>query len=243
MTPAARRALVAAFVAAGCGGNLEAAPAERARPGPLHPLEASAGDVLCVTHGAAKLGGRISEPTVRAVALGASGEGAALDWIYQGDTADLRALASGEARRQVGLKLRAQDSCNVIYVMWRLDPEPRLEVSIKRNPGKVTHADCGTSGYTKVKPRDHGEVPILAAGDRHTLRAEIAGDELTAWIDDRVAWRGALPAAARAFSGAPGLRSDNVAFDLVAFLVPTITATGTPTGTTAAPSCRHAADD
>ena len=214
---------------AACGSNLEAAPERTVK---LVPIT----DALCVTKGAAKVGATVVEPTMRAVALGSHGDGAQLDWIYRGETETTRELASGSARRQVGLKLRAQNGCNLIYVMWRLDPKPMLEVSIKHNPGKATHAECGADGYTKIKATKSWAVPILAAGDRHTLRAVIAGDELTAWIDDKVAWRGTLPEIARSLAGPAGIRSDNLSFDLVGF-------SATPEEAAAAATCRRDAGE
>jgi hypothetical protein len=207
-----RPAWILALVAA-CGGKLEAAPERTVK---LVPIT----DTLCVTKGAAKVGATVIEPTMRAVALGSRGDGAALELVYRGDTEATRELASGAARRQVGLKLRAQDSCNVVYVMWRLDPKPMLEVSIKLNPGKATHAECGAEGYTKIRPTKSWPVPVLAAGDKHVLRAAINGDDLTAWIDEKVAWRGTLPASARTLLGPAGIRSDNLSFDLVGFSAP-----------------------
>ncbi len=205
--------LVAMVLLASCGGNLEAAPERTVK---LVPIT----DALCVTKGAAKVGGTVNEPTMRAIALGSKGDGAALEWIYRGDTATSRDLASGIARRQIGLKLRAKDGCNLVYVMWRLDPKPMLEVSIKINPGKSTHAECGADGYTKIKATKSWPLPVLVEGDLHTLRAAIRGDDLTAWIDEKVVWRGRLPAAARALSGPAGIRSDNLAFDLISFSAP-----------------------
>jgi hypothetical protein len=196
-----------------CGGKLDAAPADK-------PLVAIKHDALCVTKGAAAIGGKVTEPTVRAVARGTSGDAAAMTFTFRGDSDKVRALASGQERRQLGLKLRAQNGCNLVYVMWRLDPKPKLDISIKYNPGKSTHKQCGADGYTKIKPTKSAPVPDLAAGGTHTLRAEIAGDELVAWIDDKLAWRGILPETARSLAGPAGLRSDNLAFDLVSFSAP-----------------------
>src|SRR6266446_5739944 len=61
----------------------------------------------------------VSSPKMRAVALGSSGQGALLQFTYFGPTKQAAPLASGELRRQIGLKLHAQDGCNVLYVMWR----------------------------------------------------------------------------------------------------------------------------
>lgn len=202
------------LVAAACGSPTEAAPKARRAP-PLAPAKD-----LCVTRGRASFGDQVTDPTMRAVVPGTAGEAASLEFVYRGDTTSTRELASGSARRQLGLKLRARDGCNLVYVMWRLDPDPKIDVSVKSNPGARDHAACGADGYTKVRPTKSWRVPALAVGDRHTLRAAIAGDDLTVWIDDRVAWRGALPRSARALTGPAGLRSDNLAFELVGFAAP-----------------------
>ncbi len=67
---------------------------------------------------------RVVEPELRAVARSGSGEAAELAFRYLGPTAREIALGNGEKRRQIGLKLRAQDTCNLVYVMWRLEPAP-----------------------------------------------------------------------------------------------------------------------
>jgi len=196
--------VLAMTVVSGCG-----APRADAAPEPalaLHPVAPAA---LCVTRGA--IAGRaIDEPTTRAFAAGSHGDAAQLTFTFGGDSEHARELASGQLRRQVGLKLRAADSCNVVYVMWRLDPRPKLEISVKYNPGKRTHDECGADGYTKVRSSRAASVPELEAGATHVLRAEIRGDELFAWIDGALAWHGALPDEARALAGPAGLRTDNV---------------------------------
>jgi len=207
---------------------------------PMVKLSPIARDALCVTKGAARVGERVTQPTMRAFAHETSGDAAALTFTYRGETEQARALASGQERRQLGLKLRAANGCNLVYVMWRLDPKPKLEISVKYNPGMTTHKQCGASGYTKVAPVEHRVVPPLVAGDTHTLHAEIAGDRLTVWIDDQPSWRGTLPAQARELSGPAGLRSDNLAFDLVAFSA----LQGTPTSQASAQRrCREEDSD
>lgn len=215
-----------ALVLLGCSGG-EAAPKKQAPPPKkidkdvvkkLDPVK----DALCVTKGAATIGGKVTDPTMRAVAKGSLGESASLTFKYDGDTESVRELAGGQARRQIGLKLRAQDGCNLVYVMWRLDPKPKLDISVKLNPGKKTHKECGAEGYVKVKPAKGKlpSVPVLAIGDTRTLKAEIIGDELTVWIDELISWKGTLPEAARALDGPAGIRSDNFAFELVGFSAP-----------------------
>lgn len=162
---------------------------------------------------------RIEVPTFRAVARGRNGDAAAIKLTVLGDTAKTRALASGQQRRQVGLKLRAENGCNLVYVMWRLDPKPKLDVSVKRNPGERTAKECGADGYQKVKPTFKRLDTKLDDGTPHELRAEIVDDTLTAWIDGRVAWRGTLPATARDLVGPTGIRSDNLVFELASLEV------------------------
>jgi hypothetical protein len=203
-------------MAAGCSSSsVEASPGTRAASAPAIELHAVAHEELCVTRGAIA-NASIAEPTVRAFARGTAGDAGQLTFKYAGESASGRALESGELRRQVGLKLRAADSCNVVYVMWRVAPKPGLAVQVKSNPGKHRHEECGADGYIKVKPTVASAVPGLEVGATHSLRAEIRGDELTAWIDGEVVWQGRLPDEARAFAGPVGLRTDNVKIEALA---------------------------
>jgi hypothetical protein len=199
------------------------APALAAPPAPRE-LPAVAKDALCVTHGALSSDGgamHIGAPAVRAFGRGAGGEAAGLRFKYLGPTPTVSKLASGAVRAQLGLKLRAQDGCNLIYVMWRFAPKPELVVQLKRNPGAHTNAECGTRGYSRVAAEHATPVDAPEAGSAHALQAEIAGGGLTAWIDGRVVWQGALPEGARDLAGGPaGLRADNVAAELELLAAP-----------------------
>lgn len=221
-----RRAVALAMLTA-CRAT-EAGPIQRA---PAADVTSVARDALCVTRGAVGPNVEISDPTVRAFAPSTSGDAVALGFRYLGPTARVRELASGAARHQVGLKLRAQDSCNVIYVMWRSDTAG-LVVSVKSNPGLRTHKQCGASGYVRVKPSRSSPIASLAPGGAHAMRAEIVDDDLTAWVDDRVVWQGRLPAFARSLAGPVGLRTDNVALDQV-------TVSATPTDQHREPCAQH----
>lgn len=192
---------------------------------------------ICVTRGALLAGGKIDAPTFRGVALGTTGEGIGIDFVFHGKAAGSRALASGSFRRQIGLKLRAADGCNLVYVMWRLDPRQMLEVSVKANAGMTTHAQCGANGYTKVASTYDLAIPTLHVGEKHTLAAQIDGDNLTVWIDGRVSWVGRLPIVARSLHGLAGLRSDNVSYDLIAIWAPM------RTSSTPLPRCLHDGED
>ena len=229
-----KSALVLLALAACTGSRTEAAPL-RDHVTPTIDLAPIAANTLCVTKG--ELTDKsVAVPTMRGFALGTGGDAAQLTFTYRGESQDSRALASGAIRRQLGLKLRAQDSCNVVYVMWRLDPRPAIDVSIKVNPGMSTHEQCGANGYTKVRSRVKHYVPAYEYNTTHTLRAEIVGDELFAWIDGRLAFQGRLPDAARSLTGPAGLRSDNIAFDLVELAAPKQAA---PVGGSKLPTCKR----
>lgn len=210
-------------------------PPGRAMKKPDEPLTA---EQLKVTEGKLKPlpGGRlrIEDPKVRAVVSSSEGPKAQglmsaakarpeagtearvaeLRFTYLGATAEQKPLQSGEMRRQLGLKLRAQDGCNVVYVMWRIEPKAGLVVSMKHNPGMHRSDDCGNSGYQTVKPRSKTDVPVLEPGASHILRAELEGTALKVKVDGEPVWEGTLPAEALSFDGPVGLRSDNGRFDV-----------------------------
>jgi hypothetical protein len=227
--------MLVAFAAA-CSSAEAEAPRERELPATITELDGSVRVVpklglapmvrasMCATRGAlvdSLSHMQVTDPTFRAFAAASGGEAASLSFVYQGPTADTKRLASSQLRRQVGLKLRAQDGCNLVYVMWRIEPKPGLDISVKRNPGARSNEECGTSGYTKIKPRRSIAVPALRAGEPHTLSAEIVdGDDLYVWVDNKAVWRGRLGPTAKGFSGPAGIRSDNVKLDIATFAAP-----------------------
>jgi hypothetical protein len=112
---------------------------------------------LCVTEGAiAELsshGLSVTVPKVRAYLDARTTPSIEARFKYLGPTGNEARLGSGELRRQFGLKLRAQDACNLVYAMWRIEPESKLVVSVKTNPGQHSSAECGNRGYQNIKPR------------------------------------------------------------------------------------------
>jgi len=176
---------------------------------------------LCVTEGEVRDAGdgqmEVDSPAMRAVVAGSEPEVAELHFVYRGPTAQTSALANGEVRRQVALKLRAEDSCNVVYVVWRFEPESKLVVQTKANPGKHSHRECGDKGYENVAPRAAKQVPPPAAGEEHSLQARLTGEDLMVYLDRDLVWEGDLGSKAD-FSGPVGIRTDNarLAFELAA---------------------------
>ncbi|MFP2957475.1 hypothetical protein ACLEPN_06490 [Myxococcus sp. 1LA] len=152
----------------------------------------------------------VDGPRLRAVVPGSRTNSVALRFTILGPTQHQVALASGEQRQQVGLKLFAVDACNVLYAMWRLAPKPGLVVNFKRNPGQRTSRECGNRGYVILQPEQHVRLDAPAPGVPHMLRAEVDGRTLRVWANDTLAWMGRLPEEALVADAPVGLRSDNV---------------------------------
>jgi len=182
-------------------------------------LRAVAASDLCVTNGEVKptASGRllVETPSSRAVLRSLTDAVAEIDFRYLGPSAGAKPLASGELRRQISLKLRAQDTCNLVYAMWHIEPDARVAVSIKRNPGMSTHEQCDARGYINLKPEIGADAHRIKPGEEHSLRAELHQSRLTVIADGKVAWSGDLGQRVFGFDGPVGMRSDNVRFDFV----------------------------
>ena len=197
---------------------------------------------LCVTEGAiSELPGArlsVSVPKMRAYLNVPTPPVVEAHFTYLGATSSDARLGSGELRRQFGLKLRAQDACNLVYAMWRIDPESRLVVSVKSNPGEHTSAQCGNRGYHNIKPRRSTPVPVLRSGDTHTLRAEMFGTDLRIFADNEMVWEGSVGPEALAFDGPVGVRSDNARLHLELLAGKSL-----EKQTTHAPGCRTGSEE
>jgi hypothetical protein len=173
---------------------------------------------LCVTEGAIEQasGNRISVnvPKMRAFVTMATTQDVEAHFTHLGKTAGEKPLGSGEMRRQFGLKLRAQDACNLVYAMWRIEPESKLVVSVKSNPGQHTSAECANRGYRNIKPVHSSPVPVLRPGVTHTLRAELNDAEMRVYADNRLVWEGNVGSLAARLNGPVGIRSDNAKLEI-----------------------------
>jgi len=210
-----RRCLAVGFFGmVACGTNLS-----QAAPGAWMRVDR---DNLCVTEGAVEKSSgdrlRVNVPKMRAYATVATAQSVEVRFTYSGPTSKAARLGSGEMRRQFGLKLHAQDACNLVYAIWRIEPESRLVVSVKRNPGAHSSAECGNRGYQNIRPNRASAVPRLIPGQSHTLRAEMKHDELRVFVDNHEVWEGSVGADAAMLAGPVGVRSDNaqIEFDLKA---------------------------
>jgi len=138
-----------------------------------------------------------------------------VSFTYFGPSREVSRLGSGEIRHQFGIKLRAQDICNLVYVMWNFDTQ-KIAISVKTNPGQRTHEECLDRGYiSDVRADIKTDPPALHVDEPHILAAELDGQHLSVTADGRVVWRGTLPALVLQFHVPVGLRSDNaqVVFD------------------------------
>jgi len=183
-------------------------------------------DKLCVTEGTidASPGGGLSVtvPKMRAYVEASTPQVVEARFTYLGSTGNEARLGSGELRRQFGLKLRAQDPCNLVYAMWRIEPESKLVVSVKSNPGQNTSAECGNRGYRNIKPQRSKPVPMLRPGEAHTLRGELQGAEMRVYADNALVWEGSISSDALAFDGPVGIRSDNARLQIQLFTAPPV---------------------
>lgn len=178
-------------------------------------------DKLCITEGKIEDRGdnklSVSVPKMRAFVSQPTAQEVEAHFTYLGPTAESSPLASGELRRQFGLKLRAQDGCNLVYAMWRIEPRQELVVSVKSNPGMTTSSECDAHGYHNVTPTRSSALPQVTQGQRYTLRAIIDGSKMRVYANNKLVWQGTLKADALAFNGPVGVRTDNARFDFELF--------------------------
>ncbi len=172
---------------------------------------------LCITEGALHelKGSRLSVTVskMRAVVAAVTPPVAEARLTYLGRTKVETGLGSGEVRRQFGLKLRAQDACNLVYAVWRIQPQSELVVSIKSNPGMHSSSECGNRGYHNIKPTRSLTVPELKQGSSHALLAEMNGSKMQVSIDGKLVWEGDLGPEVLALDGPVGVRTDNGRFE------------------------------
>jgi hypothetical protein len=193
--------------------------AQAAGPETLQPVALRE---ICVTNGEihASSDGRlqIDSASSRAVLRAQTDPVAEIRFTYLGPSTQSKPLASGEMRRQIGIKLRAENTCNLVYATWHIEPDSRIAVSIKRNPGMSEHAQCHAGGYINIKPSGAAAPLKIIAGQKHVLRAELRGASLVVKADGVEAWSGDLGGAIADIDGPVGMRTDNgrFAFDFLA---------------------------
>ena len=151
----------------------------------------------------------VSTKEMRATLKFTTEQTATVKFTYLGSTKEVSRLGRTEVS-QFGIKLRAQNDCNVIYVMWHFAPDQKIAVSIKRNPGKRTHTECLDRGYiNNLKPRLSEAPPPVEPNQPHVLTATMSDSDLSVSADNKLVWWGDLGPVALTLRGPVGLRSDN----------------------------------
>jgi hypothetical protein len=199
-----------------------AGAAASAAPAPPAPWKAIAKGGLAVSEGRIVSAGRHAtlrtrSPAMRAVALdgGRHATSARLWFRYLGESTTTVPLGSGLIRRQIGLKIRAPDPCNLVYVMWHAFPDDAIEIQVKRNPGQTTSSQCGNNGYTQVATIPLGSGDGTGDHSAHRLdvrtrRAANGALALTVHTDGNLLRKVNLSASLTAgLAGPIGVRSDN----------------------------------
>jgi hypothetical protein len=176
---------------------------------------------LCITEGEiSELPGNrlsVSAPKMRAFVTDPALQEVEAHFKYLGRSKKTAALASGQVRRQFGLKLRAQNGCNLVYAMWRIKPKEELVVSVKSNPGMTRSAECDAHGYHNIKPASTHPLPQIRIGGHYTLRAILDHSTMRVFADNKLVWEGDVGADALAFDGPVGVRTDNGHFEFEFF--------------------------
>src|SRR6516162_7411777 len=147
---------------------------------------------------------KVATREMRATLKFTTEQSATVKFTYLGPTKEVAHSGSRQVLSQFGIRLRA--------------PDQKIAVSVKRNPGKRTYAECLDHGYiNNIKPRIADPTQPVAVNQPHVLTASMSGSDLTVTADNKLVWWGDLGAVALAFSGPVGLRSDNarVLFDLL----------------------------
>ncbi len=172
---------------------------------------------LCITEGAIDTTSNqrltVNTPKMRAYVNRSTAQTIAATFTYLGPSQNQEALGSGAIRRQFGLKLHAQNACNLIYAMWRFEPKSQIVVSVKANPNQHSSAECGNSGYQNIKPLQFAPVPAPQPGSQHQLQAQMNGSHLQVFVDNAIVWNGAVAKTAL-LEGPVGIRSDNVKLEM-----------------------------
>ena len=181
------------------------------KPVRFSDLSVSLGSVHELPDGFLQVDGPKERATLKAWSSGRY-QAARIDFSYGGRSRHVSGFDSGMVVSQIGLKLLAADSCNVVYVMWRFEPLEELVVAVKRNPGLTRHAECGNAGYHFLgRQKLSVDAALPSARDRkmHSLEAAVSGYEISVSADQ---YRMNIPAQKSLLSdleGPHGFRTDN----------------------------------
>ena len=156
----------------------------------------------------------ITDPGPRITFPGLAGNYGSMEYQYLGEVDNPIPLASGGVRHQFALILEGINTCNLIYAVRVIDPDPRYVVVTKINPGKTKHSECGVQGYTLIQPEFIAPAPSLNPGDTGTFSAYLApSGDMEVKVDGKIVWKGKMSAEGMQLKGLPGYRTDNIKID------------------------------
>lgn len=149
-----------------------------------------------------------------------------LQFRYRGQTPNPEPNQSGEIVEQIGFKLRNSNTCNLLYVMWRITPPEGIVVKLKRNPGQSQHTQCEANGYIPIDPSS--QVPLtVTATDQRTHRFNVLLEDLaevvliSVQVDGEDVWTGEISQRLlEGIDGPAGFRTDNGSFIFKMFIQP-----------------------
>src|SRR5208282_277323 len=101
---------------------------------------------LCVTEGTVTAWPAhrllVTDPNVHATLNRETPQDIEAHFVYLGPSNQNAAAPSGPIHHLFCFELFAQDACNLVYVMWRFEPESELAVIVKSNPPQHLHDEC-----------------------------------------------------------------------------------------------------
>ncbi len=149
-----------------------------------------------------------------------------LQFRYRGQTPNPEPNRSGEIVEQIGVKLRTKNSCNLLYVMWRITQPEGIVVKLKRNPRQSEHEECLANGYMSIAPSSQTPLMVTAT-DQRTHRLEVsladfaAGVQISVQVDENLVWTGEVSnELLECIDGPAGFRTDNGSFIFKMFVQP-----------------------
>lgn len=156
---------------------------------------------------------QVKDERLRAKAVESKASRLEMTFKFEGKSAVTKNLKSGKSRVQLGCYLAAKNQCNLLYAMWRVEPEPGIFVQLKSNPGQSTHAECENDGYATVKPTFQKKMAAPVPNRSYRYLCELSGNTLTVKIDQEKVWSGVVDLKLLDPNGYSGVRSDNAVWE------------------------------
>lgn len=162
----------------------------------------------------------LNKPIVRCCSKKGESERVFLEVKYNGKTRKKKPLKSGIIERQVCLKLKSPNTCNVLYICWNgVDiGEEFINIQTKRNASILKRkcrglGKCDGEGYDQPIATIQLQNKTLLDQKFHTLSAQIVKSEkrLIVCVDNAIVYRGLFDLPIE-LNGTSGIRSQNGKF-------------------------------